>query len=90
MDKLEPPQAFSFDGNVSHSWKLWLKPLDFYLSATEKGTKDNSLRERLPRECDLTLSKAISAGHVAEETRKHAREILRSQPSTLIRFLKRN
>ena len=45
------------------------------------GTKDNSLRERLLRECDLTLSKAISAGHAAEETRKHAREILRSQPS---------
>ena len=45
------------------------------------GTKDNSLRERLLRECDLTLSKAISAGHAAEETRKHAREILRSRPS---------
>ena len=45
------------------------------------GTKDNSLRERLLRECDLTLSKAITAGHAAEETRKHAREILRSQPS---------
>ena len=45
------------------------------------GTRDNSLRERLLRECDLTLSKAISAGHAAEETRKHAREILRSQPT---------
>ena len=44
------------------------------------GTKGNSLRERLFRECGLTLSKAISAGHAAE-TRKHAREILRSQPS---------
>ena len=45
------------------------------------GTKDNSLYERLLGECDLTLSKAISAGHAAEETRKHTREILRSQPS---------
>ena len=45
------------------------------------GSKDNSLRERLLRECDFTLSKAISAGNAAEETRKHAREILRSQPS---------
>ena len=45
------------------------------------GTKDNSLRERLLRECDLTLSKAISAGHAAEETRKHAHKILRSQPT---------
>ena len=29
----------------------------------------------------LTLSKAISAGHAVEETRKHAGEILRSQPT---------
>ena len=29
------------------------------------GTRDNSLRERLLRECDLTLSKATSAGHAA-------------------------
>ena len=48
------------------------------------GTKDNSLRERLLRECDLTLSKAISAGHAAEETSKHVREILRSQPTAVI------
>ena len=41
-------------------------------------TKDNSLRERLLPECDLTLSKAISAGHAAEEIRKHARKILRA------------
>ena len=44
-------------------------------------TRDKSFRERLLRECDLTLSKAISAGHAAEETRKHAREIIRSQPT---------
>ena len=36
------------------------------------GARDNSLRERLLRECDFTLSKAISVGHAAEETRKHA------------------
>ena len=45
------------------------------------GTKDNSLHERLLRECDLTLSKAISAGHAAEETLKHIRDILWSQPT---------
>ena len=184
MDKLEPPQAFSFDGNVSHSWKLWLKHFDFYLAATEKdtkgdkiktsifltcigqrgreiyetftyepgdemkltpvlrkfseycnprknitilchksfiyrhqegqnfhdfvtelkqvssecefdnfqdslikdmiacSTKDNSLREGLLWECGLTPSKAISAGHAAEEIRKHASKILISQPTT--------
>ena len=43
------------------------------------GTNDNAFRERLLRESDLTLSRAISAGHAAEETRKHAREILQSQ-----------
>ena len=46
------------------------------------GTKNNSLRERLHREFDLTLSKAISVCHAAEETHKHAREIVRSQPTT--------
>ena len=48
------------------------------------GTRDNSLRERLLRECDLTLSKAISACHAAEKTRKHTREILRYQPTANI------
>ena len=42
------------------------------------GTNDNSLRKRLLRKCELTLPKAISAGHAAEETRKHTREILKS------------
>ena len=42
------------------------------------GTNDNSLREHLLHEFELTLSKAISAGHAAEETCKHAREILNS------------
>ena len=44
MDKLEPPQAFSFDGNVSHSWKLWLKHFDFYLAKTEKDTKGEKIK----------------------------------------------
>ena len=44
------------------------------------GTRDNSLRERVLRECDLPMSKAISAGHAADETRKHAFQILLSQP----------
>ena len=45
------------------------------------GTKDNLLHERLLRECDLTLSKAISAGHYAEETLKHTHDIPWSQPT---------
>ena len=45
------------------------------------GTTNNYLHEGFLRECDLTLSKSISADHDAEETRKHAHEILRSQPT---------
>ena len=45
------------------------------------GTNDNSLPERLLWECDLTLYKAISAGHAAEETRTHTSETLISQPT---------
>ena len=42
------------------------------------GTNNNSLRERLLLEPELTLPKAISTGHAAEETRKHVREIVQS------------
>ena len=42
------------------------------------GTNDNSLRECLLHKSELTLPKAISAGHAAEETRKHARQTLKS------------
>ena len=44
MDQLEPPQGFSFDCNVSHSWKRWLKHFDFYLTATEKDTKGDKIK----------------------------------------------
>ena len=44
MEKLEHSQAFSFDCNVSHSWKLQLKHFDFYLPATEKDTKDDKIK----------------------------------------------
>ena len=43
------------------------------------GTNDNAFRERLLREFDLTLSRIISAGLAAEETRRHAPEILQFQ-----------
>ena len=45
------------------------------------GTRDISLPERLLRECDLTLSRAIRTGHATEETSQHTRKILRSQPT---------
>ena len=47
------------------------------------GTNDTAFRETLLRESDLTLSRAISAGHTAEETQKHAHEILQSQSALI-------
>ena len=41
-------------------------------------TNDNSLREHLLCESELTLPKAIYTGHAAEETCKHAHKILKS------------
>ena len=46
------------------------------------GTNDNDFCETLLRESDLILSRAISAGHAAEETRKHDRQILQSHSFT--------
>ena len=51
MDKLEPLQAFSFDSNVSHSWKLWLKHFDFYLAVTEKDTKGDKIKTSIFLTC---------------------------------------
>ena len=42
------------------------------------GTNENDFCETLLRESDLILSRAISAAHAAEETRKHDRQILQS------------
>ena len=46
------------------------------------GKKDNAFREKLLRESDLTLSRAISAGHAGEKTGKHARETLQFKTTT--------
>ena len=49
---------------------------------TVRSTRGNSPRERLLRQCDLTLSKAINEGHADEETLKHARKIVKSQSAS--------
>ena len=51
MDKLEPPQHFLFEGNVSHTWKLWLKQFRFYLTATEKDNKDDKIKTSMLLTC---------------------------------------
>ena len=45
------------------------------------GLLDNKLRERLLREPDLTLEKAIKHGQAAEETKQHARMLQRQLES---------
>ena len=49
------------------------------------GTADPSLRERLLRNADLTLAKAIEAGHASEETKRHAKELEKHQVSEINR-----
>ena len=44
MNKLEPPQSISFEGNVSQVWKIWLKRFSFYLIASEKGGKNDKIK----------------------------------------------
>ena len=40
---------------------------------------DNKLRERMLRETDLTMDKAIKLGHAAKESKKHVKQ-LRNSP----------
>ena len=39
------------------------------------GINDNRLRERLLREPELMLQKAVQLGHAAEETKRHVKEL---------------
>ena len=55
---------------------------------TDCGTNDNSLREYLLRESELTLPNAISAGHGAKETHKHASEIKTRKSNETINLYK--
>ena len=51
MDKPQPTPAFLFVGNVSHSWKFWLKHFDFYLDATKKDTKCDKMKTSISIVC---------------------------------------
>ena len=54
------------------------------------GVLTNSLRERLLRINNLSLEDAIKLGQAAEETKKHAYELCRSQENQTIDALKMN
>ena len=51
MDRLEPPKSFSFEGNISQGWKLWLKHFEFYLTATEKEGKNDRVQTSVLLTC---------------------------------------
>ena len=51
MDKLEPLQSFSFEGNVSQGWKLWLKHFEFCLTATEEDGKIGKVKTSVLLTC---------------------------------------
>ena len=35
MAALKPPGSLSFEGNVAHKWKSWIKAFELYETATE-------------------------------------------------------
>ena len=51
MDKLQPLQSLSFEGNVSQGWKLWLKHFEFYLTAAEKDGKNDNVKTSVLLTC---------------------------------------
>ena len=51
MDKLEPLQSLSHEGNVFQGWKLWLKYFEFYLTATEKDGKNDKVKASVLLTC---------------------------------------
>ena len=36
MDKFNPPDTLTFDGNIREYWKRWKQELELYLVETEK------------------------------------------------------
>ena len=44
MNKVEPPQSFSFEGNVCQGLKIWLKHIELSLTDTEKDRKNDKVK----------------------------------------------
>ena len=51
MDKFEPPNSMSFDGNVAENWDVWKQELELYLVATEKKGKSNKIKISILLHC---------------------------------------
>ena len=52
------------------------------------GVVDNSLRERMLREPDINLKKAIELGQAAEETKMHAKQLTEKFDSSVDKVTK--
>ena len=51
MDNLRPPPPFSFEGNLSHAWKVWEKHFNFFLTATESDSKSDKVKTSILLTC---------------------------------------
>ena len=51
MDRLNPPKALSFEGNVIENWKRWKQNFGFYLVATEYEEKSDQIKAALFLHC---------------------------------------
>ena len=52
MDKLEPPRPMVFEGNnIPAEWKKWKRHFQFYLTATEKNDKSDTVKTSILMSC---------------------------------------
>ena len=51
MERFNPPNSLEFEGNISEHWKRWKQELEFYLTATEKDSKDNKVKSSILLTC---------------------------------------
>ena len=51
MDKFNPPDPLTFDGNIREHWKRWKQELELCLVATEKDKKENKIKTSILLSC---------------------------------------
>ena len=51
MDKLDPPEPLSFEGNVRENWRRWKQEFELYLVATESDGKSEKVKSSILLTC---------------------------------------
>ena len=51
MDKLDPPEQLSFEGNVRENWRRWKQEFELYLVATESDGKSKKVKSSILLTC---------------------------------------